>query len=76
MEGLHPERQTVLRGDQSKIFDFVKDHVSAKVDRYASLGKKLEQHGNILTEREEMLSAARTRMVEESESVLGTSLSM
>jgi hypothetical protein len=49
---------------------------SAKIDLYASLDKKIEQHESALTGREEMLTAAQTRLVHESEGVLGRSVGM
>ena len=48
--------------------------ISAKVNLYASLDKKIELHESALTGREEMLTGAQTRLVHESEGVLGRSL--
>ncbi|KAF8629956.1 hypothetical protein AX17_005522 [Amanita inopinata Kibby_2008] len=63
-----------IKSKYCKIFDFVKDHMSSKVDLYASFDKKIENHNDTLHEREEMLSAVQAQLVKESESVLGRSL--
>ncbi|PFH51093.1 hypothetical protein AMATHDRAFT_59798 [Amanita thiersii Skay4041] len=50
--------------------------MSAKIDLFASFDKKLEEHDHLLAQREEKLSVVRSRLVKESESVLGRSLGM
>ncbi|KAF8872588.1 hypothetical protein BD779DRAFT_332767 [Infundibulicybe gibba] len=55
----------------AKILDFVKAHMTAKLDLFAGFHKKIDQHNTVLEERSVVLLDARQRLVTESTQVLG-----
>lgn len=54
-----------------RILDFVKSHMTAKLKLYSGFHRKVDDHNVILQEREQVLDAARKRLVKESGNVLG-----
>ncbi|KAF8071554.1 hypothetical protein FPV67DRAFT_881494 [Lyophyllum atratum] len=55
----------------SKILDFVKDHMTAKMKLFASFDAKVDGHNTVLNGREKTLEAVKGRLVQESGNVLG-----
>ncbi|KAF5379835.1 hypothetical protein D9615_005764 [Tricholomella constricta] len=58
----------------SKILDFVKDHMTAKMKLFASFDAKVDGHNAVLEGREKTLEAVKGRLVQESANVLGNGL--
>ncbi|KAJ7766448.1 hypothetical protein B0H14DRAFT_2969661 [Mycena olivaceomarginata] len=55
----------------TKIFDFVKAHMAAKIKVFASCEGKLQQQGQVLKDRDLLLADVKDRVVAESGNVLG-----
>ncbi|PIL29389.1 hypothetical protein GSI_09441 [Ganoderma sinense ZZ0214-1] len=58
----------------SKLIDFVKDHMSAKLSLYASIQNTISQHKGLLSTREKALVEARECLVREGGAVVGERL--
>ncbi|KAJ6518827.1 hypothetical protein C8R45DRAFT_6415 [Mycena sanguinolenta] len=55
----------------SKIFDFAKSHMTAKVKLFASCEEGLKEQGEVLKDRDTLLADVKDRLVAESGNVLG-----
>lgn len=53
------------------LLEQVKSHMTAKLKLYSGFHRKVDDHNVILQEREQVLDAARKRLVKESGNVLG-----
>ncbi|KAJ6613167.1 hypothetical protein B0H10DRAFT_2049781 [Mycena sp. CBHHK59/15] len=55
-----------------KILDFVKNHVITKIQRFASIDEKKDQHKEVLKERDQLLDEEKERLVKNGGNVLGS----
>ncbi|KAI0640488.1 hypothetical protein C8Q79DRAFT_996420 [Trametes meyenii] len=61
-----------LMGRFSKMLDFVKDHMTAKITLYATLHTKIAEHKIVLADRQQALNDARESLVREGGAVVGS----
>ncbi|KAJ7751494.1 hypothetical protein DFH07DRAFT_941619 [Mycena maculata] len=59
-----------LTANYTKIFDFVKSHMTAKAQLFATCDGRLQQQTEVLKDRETLLAGVKDRLVAESGSVL------
>ncbi|KAJ7776609.1 hypothetical protein DFH07DRAFT_766802 [Mycena maculata] len=59
-----------LTANYAKIFDFVKSHMTAKVQLFATCDGRLQQQTEVLKDRETLLAGVKDKLVAESGSVL------
>ncbi|KAJ8454669.1 hypothetical protein ONZ51_g12895 [Trametes cubensis] len=61
-----------LAGRFGKMLDFVKDHMTTKLALYASMQTNIDEHKQVLSEREKTLKEARESLVREGGAVVGS----
>ncbi|KAF5391857.1 hypothetical protein D9757_001815 [Collybiopsis confluens] len=55
----------------TKILDFVKDHMSAKLKLFTSFDEKVEAHNTVLRERAKVLDSAKSKLVAQGGNLIG-----